>query len=329
MAVVKADAYGHGATRVALALEPEADAFAVAAIEEALELREAGIDKPILLLEGFFSEQELPLIEAHRLSVVIHSMEQIASLERFSTSARFDVWLKLDIGMHRLGIPLAQFENAINRLRALKSVANLTLMGHFSCADELQSTTTTNQHNAFGQIIQGHNLPISLSNSAAILGWSKIHSDWLRPGLMLYGATPFDCKQENADLLLPAMQLRSKVIAVRSIEVGEAVGYGASWVAQRPSRIGTIAVGYADGYPRQMRSGAPVIVNNQVTQLVGRVSMDMITVDVSHLVDPGVGDEVTLFGIAPDVNDLADCSQTIAYEILCNVGAHAKREYQG
>ena len=327
MAVVKADAYGHGATRVALALEPEADAFAVAAIEEALELREAGIDKPIMLLEGFFSEQELPLIEAHRLSFVIHSMEQIASLERFSTSARFDVWLKLDIGMHRLGIPLAQFENAINRLRALKSVANLTLMGHFSCADELQSTTTTNQHNAFGQIIQGHNLPISLSNSAAILGWSKIHSDWLRPGLMLYGATPFDCKQENADLLLPAMQLRSKVIAVRSIEVGEAVGYGASWVAQRPSRIGTIAVGYADGYPRQMRSGAPVIVNNQVTQLVGRVSMDMITVDLTDLPSAGIGAEVELFGKQLLASELAPWANTIPYTLFTGITRRVQKVY--
>lgn len=327
LAVVKADAYGHGANEVALALQPDADAFAVAAIEEALALREAGITKPILLLEGFFSADELDLIERHRLSFVVHADHQLDALERHTSAATFDVWLKLDIGMHRLGLPLSEFDTLLARVQALKNLNSITLMGHFSCADELAQSTTIEQRRAFERATQGLAFATSLSNSAAILGWPNVQSDWIRPGLMLYGATPFESHQEHADQLLPAMTLSSEVIAVRSVNTGEAVGYGGSWIAQRPSRIGTVAIGYADGYPRQMRSGAPVVVAGRRTQLVGRVSMDMITVDLTDLNNATVGSPVELFGSQLHASDLAPWAGTIPYTLFTGITRRVHKYY--
>ena len=327
LAVVKADAYGHGAVRVSLALQDEADGFAVASIEEALELREAGITGPILLLEGFFSADELPLIAHNELSLVIHREDQIEALAQYEQIAQFDIWLKIDIGMHRLGVPQDQAQRIIEQLSSLACVKELTLMGHFACADELDNPRTETQLNTFLQIAGDKALPLSLSNSAAILGWPATHKQWSRPGLMLYGASPFETKHDVASQLRPAMTLASEVIAMREIEVGESVGYGASWTATRPSRIGTLAVGYADGYPRQVRSGAPIIIDGERTQIVGRVSMDMICVDLTDIPQADIGSQAELFGEQLLASELAPWADTIPYTLFTGITRRVPKTY--
>lgn len=327
LAVIKADAYGHGAIRVAHALEAEADGFAVAAIEEAIELREAGISKPILLLEGFFNADELPLINEHALSCVVHTTDQIQALEAYTARAQFDIWVKIDIGMHRLGLPPSQSKKTFARLGALKNVRNITLMGHFSCADDLAASTTIEQRRLFERVSGSTQFATSLSNSAAILGWPTVNSDWIRPGLMLYGATPYEAPQQNADQLIPAMTLKSAIIAVRTISAGESVGYGASWTADRPTRVGTVAIGYADGYPRQMRSGAPVLVGGIATRLIGRVSMDMITVDLTDIPAANIGTPVELFGRQLLASALAPWAGTIPYTLFTGITRRVHKAY--
>lgn len=327
LAVIKADAYGHGAVRVAQALEAETDGFAVAAIEEAIELREAGIRKPILLLEGFFDTDELPLISEHSLSCVVHTSSQIEALAAYKGLAKFDIWVKIDIGMHRLGLAPSQTQSALARLSALKSVHQITMMGHFSCADDLAASTTIEQRRLFERLADNTQFATSLSNSAAILGWPTVNSDWIRPGLMLYGASPYEAPQENADRLVPAMTLKSQVIAVRAISAGESVGYGASWTADRPTRIGTVAIGYADGYPRQIRSGAPVVVGGTRTKLVGRVSMDMITVDLTDIPAANIGTPVELFGRQLLAAELAPWANTIPYTLFTGITRRVHKVY--
>lgn len=327
LAVIKADAYGHGAVKVALAFEDEADGFAVAAIEEAIELREAGISKPILLLEGFFNPDELPLINEHSLNCVVHTSSQIEALESYNGLGQFDIWAKFDIGMHRLGLPPSQSEAALSRLGALKCVRNITLMGHFSCADDLAARTTIEQRRLFERLAGNTQFATSLSNSAAILGWPTVQSNWIRPGLMLYGANPYEASQEHADQLLPAMTLKSEIIAVRAIAAGESVGYGASWTADRPTRIGTVAIGYADGYPRQIRSGAPVVVGGIRTKLVGRVSMDMITVDLTDIPAANIGTPVELFGRQLLAAELAPWADTIPYTLFTGITRRVHKVY--
>lgn len=327
LAVVKADAYGHGAARVGQALADEADGFAVAAIEEALELRAAGITQPILLLEGFFEVDELSLIEEHNLSFVVHNQQQIEVLDKYQGDGQFNIWLKLDVGMHRLGVPVHHALTALGRLLALRCVKNLTLMAHFSCADELHNPLTQEQLRLFLKSTAGRGLPISLSNSAAILGWPDTHHNWVRPGLMLYGASPFEQSHAQADRLQPAMCLTTKVIALRNVNQGESVGYGASWTAERPSRIGTLAIGYADGYPRQMRSGAPVLIDGQRTHIVGRVSMDMITVDLSDLPQAQIGSSAELFGNQLLATELAPWADTIPYTLFTGITRRVHKHY--
>lgn len=327
LAVIKADAYGHGAVAVAQALQPEADGFAVAAIEEALELRVAGISVPILLLEGFFSPDEIELISEHQLSFVVHNTAQIDALSAYTGKGRFDVWIKFDLGMHRLGIPPSAAQSAISRIGALKCVANLTLMGHFSCADDLAASTTIEQRRLFERISGHTQLPTSLSNSAAILGWPTVRSTWIRPGLMLYGANPYESSQENAEHLVAAMTLKSEIIAIRTVNAGESVGYGASWTANSPTRVGTVAVGYADGYPRHMRSGAPVLVGGRRTELIGRVSMDMISVDLSDIPAANLGTPVELFGKQILASELAPWANTIPYTLFTGITRRVHKAY--
>lgn len=328
LAVVKADAYGHGAVQVSQALSDDADGFAVASIEEALELREAGIRQPILLLEGTFCSEELSLVEQQSLSTVVHTSQQISQLAQYpNKTAQFDVWLKVDIGMHRLGMPIDEAVSAIETLLAIESVTRLTLMGHFSCADELENPLTREQLNAFIQRLGGKKLPISLANSAAVLGWPETHQDWLRPGLMLYGATPFDRPQVNAQRLIPAMTLETEVIALRTVNSGDAVGYGSRWRAERESLIGTLAIGYADGYPRQLRCGAPILVGDKRAPLAGRVSMDMVTVDLTDLPSTLIGDRVELFGARLAATELAPWADTVAYTLFTGITKRVPRIY--
>ena len=324
LAVVKADGYGHGAVRCAQALAEQADGFAVACIEEALQLRDAGIAAPILLLEGFFEADELPLIEQHGLWCVVHSLWQLEAIERSTVTTPLQVWLKLDSGMHRVGLHPADYQEAYRRLLASGKVAKIVLMSHFARADELDCPRSAEQLAVFEQARQGLAAEVSLRNSPAVLGWPELFpqqrpSDWVRPGIMLYGATPFEQAQATAARLQPVMTLESKIIAVRDLPAGEPVGYGARFVSERPTRVGVVAMGYADGYPRHAPTGTPVAVDGQLTRLIGRVSMDMLTVDLSDLPGAGLGSRVEFWGKQVLASDVAARAETIPYQLFCNL----------
>ena len=319
LAVVKADAYGHGALRCAAALQDQADGFAVACIEEALELRRAGIGKPILLLEGFFDADELPLIVEHDLWTVVHAPWQVQALERTPLPRPLAVWLKLDSGMHRVGLDPADYRDAWQRLRALPQVGAIVKMSHFARADELDSTRTAEQLACFQAATAGLPGETSLCNSPGLLGWPSARADWARPGLMLYGVSPFAQAHEAAAALRPVMTLDSKVIAVRDLAAGEPVGYGARFVTAAPTRIGVVAMGYADGYPQFAATGTPVAIDGRPGHLAGRVSMDMLTVDLSDHPQAGVGSRVELWGEQVRATEVVAHSQTSSYRLLCAV----------
>ena len=328
LAVVKADAYGHGAVLCAQALQAEADGFAVACIEEALELRAAGITQPILLLEGFFEASELALIDQHQLWCVVHSLWQLDAIEQARLSRPLQVWLKLDSGMHRVGLFPEQYQAAYRRLQASGKVDKIVLMSHFARADELDCPRTEEQLAVFNAAREGLQAEVSLRNSPAILGWPQVPSDWVRPGIMLYGATPFEQAQALAAQLKPVMTRQSKIISVRELPVGEPVGYAARFVAERPTRVGVVAMGYADGYPRHAPTGTPVAVDGQLTRIIGRVSMDMLTVDLTDLPQTGLGSRVELWGAQVLASDVAAQAQTIPYQIFCNL-RRVPRLYSG
>ncbi|HAU80811.1 alanine racemase [Stenotrophomonas sp. TWI377] len=326
VAVIKADAYGHGAVRCARALQTEADAFGVACIEEALELRAAGITGPILLLEGFFDADELPLIVEHDLWFAVGAPWQVEAVAAFPTTATLTVWLKLDSGMHRLGLWPDEFRAAHATLSALAHVGPMVLMTHMARADELDSPRTREQADVFAAAIEGLTGQTSLCNSPALLGWPEVRSDWVRPGLMLYGINPMPAHTALTERLRPVMTMRSKIFAVRDIAVGEPVGYGARFVAQRPTRVGVVALGYADGYPQFAPNGTPVRIDGQPGIVIGRVSMDMLTVDLTHLPQAGIGSTVTLWGDAPRIEALAPLCGVSAYQLPCGV-KRVVREY--
>ena len=319
LAVVKADAYGHGAVRCAVALEAEADGFAVACIEEALELRAAGIKAPVLLLEGFFEANELPLIVEQDLWCVVHSLWQLEAIEQAQLHKPLTVWLKLDTGMHRAGLHPKDYQTGYQRLLASGKVARIVLMSHFARADELGAAATENQLAVFEEARQGLVAECSLRNSPAVLGWPQVPSDWVRPGIMLYGATPFEVPQAQASHLQPVMTLQSRVISVRELPAGEPVGYGARFISQRPTRVGVVAMGYADGYPRHAPTGTPVMVAGKRSQLIGRVSMDMLCVDLTDVPEADIGSPVELWGKQILASDVAMQAETIPYEMFCNL----------
>jgi len=327
LAIIKADAYGHGAVRVAQALADEVDGFGVACIEEAIELRDAGIDKPILLLEGFFSADELTYIAEKELWCAIHSVEQIDILATAELTKPITAWLKMDSGMHRLGVMPDQYAAAFTKLSELAQVENVVLMSHFSSADEPELAATREQIQRFDAATVGLDAEISLANSAATLEYDDARRDWQRLGIMLYGASPFAQAQTLADQLKPAMTLSSEVIAVRELEIGEPVGYSQTWRCQRPSRIGTVAIGYADGYPRHAKSGTPVLVDGHQTQIVGRVSMDMLAVDLTDIPSAGVGSYVELWGENLPATEIAKCSDTIPYTLFTGITRRVHKKY--
>lgn len=327
LAVVKANAYGHGALACAAALDSEADGFAVSAIEEALQLREAGHRQPIVLLEGWFEASELELICRHQLWPVIHHHGQLQDLLQADLSQPLHVWLKLDSGMHRTGFSAADYPTVWRQLQASGKVTSLTRMTHFARADEPETGRTEQQLEAFEQATVGLEGASSLCNSAGVLAWPQAHGDWIRPGIMLYGASPFGFPQPQASQLQPVMQLDSRVIAVHQIAASEPIGYGSRFVTGRPSRIGLVAMGYADGYPRHARDGTPVLVDGQRTTLVGRVSMDMLTVDLTDLPGTGLGSHVRLWGKGLDAGEVASHADTISYQLFCNLN-RVPRHYQ-
>ena len=313
-AVIKANGYGHGLLRAARALE-ESDGFAVLSIEEAVRLREAGFAQPILLLEGVFAEAELAVVAEHQLSLVVHTQEQIEWLKRAWSPVRIDVFLKLNTGMNRLGFAPDALPQALAALKACPVLGRITLMTHFASADE--AAGVREQFARFTAVTQALALPACLANSAALLRNPETHGAWVRPGIMLYGASPF-AEQRAADLgLEPAMSLVSKVIAVQQVRRGARIGYGGTYTADSDMRVGIVACGYADGYPRHAGSGTPILVEGLRTRTLGRVSMDMLCTDLTPIPHAGIGSPVTLWGEGLPVEDVARAAGTISYELLC------------
>lgn len=317
IAVVKANGYGHGMIRVARALV-DADGLGVARLADAVALREAGVTQRILLLEGVFGPEQYALAANKHCEIVVHSFEQLATLEQFTGAHRFTVWVKLNTGMNRLGFRTEEFSSAFDRLRRCSSVSLIRVMTHLSDSEE-RGEVTTKQLKVFDELVASANLERSVANSAAVIGWPESHQDWVRPGLMLYGMSPMP-KTTAADFdLKPAMTLSTHLIAVQNIGVGEAVGYNGIWRAKRPSRIGIAAIGYGDGFPRATRNGAPVLVAGREAPIAGRVSMDMISVDVTDLPGVKAGDEVIVWGEGLPAEKLAPYADTTAYELVCRV----------
>ncbi|WP_101759379.1 alanine racemase [Oceanicoccus sp. KOV_DT_Chl] len=315
--VVKANAYGHGAVAVATALADVAPALGVACIEEAIELRQAGIKLPILLLEGPFSADEIAEAASLNFWLMLSTSQQVDWVCQNATAAPLTVWLKVDTGMHRLGVTISQAAECYRRLEACNHVqGDMVLASHFASADDLNSSSPKLQLKRLQQLNQPLGAELSMANSPGLLGWPDSRLQWNRPGFMLYGNTPFSCSHPQADLLQPVMSLSSAVIALREVAIGEAVGYGETWRAERHSIIATVAIGYGDGYPRHAKNGTPVAINGQRATLVGRVSMDMITVDVTDIPSVKLGDEVLLWGESITANEIAQWADTSAYELL-------------
>jgi len=329
MAAVKADAYGHGAVQVARALEAEGvDALAVACMEEALQLREAHLlSTPITLLEGVISIEEAALAVYERLQVVVHDHWQIELLEQLPASAQVNVWFKLDSGMHRLGFPLADVPRLVQTLKRHPTWIFQGWITHLACADELQSAATPMQIAAYNQALLGVAGPRSIANSAGLLAWPAARVDWVRPGLMLYGASPLPGKVGRELDLKPALTLQSRLIAIREYAANEPIGYGQTWRTPERMKIGVVAVGYADGVHRCLPSGTPVIIRDVRVALVGRVSMDMITVDLRAVPDAAVGDAVTLWGAALPAEEIAIHANTLAYELFCGLTQRVRFRY--
>lgn len=334
MAVIKADAYGHGAVTVAKALTPNLnqqskiknqkypDGFAVCCVEEAIELREAGIQQPILLLEGFFAADELALIQHYQLQTVIHHPFQIELLQATKLDKPVYVWLKMDTGMGRLGFQPEHFPHAWKQLNQMSQLVKpIKMMTHLACADELDNPMTLQQIEQFKKITQVYQTETSIANSAGILAWQQAHADWNRMGIMLYGASPFEQSYD----LQPVMQLQSELISIKRCKKGQTVGYGATWQCEQDSIVGVVAIGYADGYPRHAPTGTPVLINGQRVPLIGRVSMDMITVDLTQLPQAKVGDKVVLWGKDLPVEEIAKHAGTISYELLTHVNKRVPR----
>ena len=319
MAVIKANAYGHGLVPAALALSA-ADAFAVARIEEAGALRAAGMTQPIVLLEGILNAGQLAEAAHLQLDLVVHDPRQVALLEQYRGAWRFGLWLKVDTGMNRLGLRPSEFPAVWERVARLRPAPlSVRVLTHLACADERRSGATAEQLARLAPLVRGLDAEVSIANSAAIFAHPEARADWVRPGLALYGATPFAGETSQALGLIPAMTLESTVIALRDLVPGEHVGYGATWQATRATRIAILAGGYGDGLLRSLPSGAPVIIRGRRVPLAGRVSMDMIAVDVTDLPAVQVGDAAELWGRQLPVEEVAAAAGTIPYELLCGV----------
>ena len=324
-AMLKADGYGHGLALAARAMESEVDGFGVAVLEEALTLRQLGTDLPLMLLQGFLDRDELAVTARLGLETVIHSTWQVELLECHPPSEGLCVWLKVNTGMHRLGVPAQEAEVLLRRLRAVPGVRVSGVMTHFACADEEEDPYTLRQLEGLRGLAGGDELPWSAANSAALCRYPETHGALVRPGIMLYGSSPLIYRNALDLGLTVTQRLSARIIAVNALETGDPVGYGATWTAPGPGRVGVVSIGYGDGYPRHAPSGTPVAVNGQRTQLVGRVSMDLITVDLTDLPDTGVGDEVELWGDVVHVDEVARACGTISYELFCQVTGRVER----
>ncbi len=335
-AVIKADAYGHGIAAAMQAFS-DADGLALIEIENAIRLRELGWKKPILLLEGCYAALDWHAAAEHRLSCVIHSDEQLSEFEATPLARKLDVYLKFNTGMNRLGFRIERARDLTTRVVLNSGVGDITLMTHFAAADERDGHLA--QLRAFNDATAGLPFARSLANSAACFDFDRIvsnagsddaagsNSDSVRPGIMLYGATPFSHAIRSAASLKlkPAMSLTTEIIGVQSLKAGEQVGYGATYSASKNERIAVIACGYADGYPRSAGTGTPILVAGQRTRVVGRVSMDKISVDVTDIELARVGTPVELWGTQLPVDEVAAAAGTIGYELLTAVAPRVSR----
>jgi alanine racemase len=328
MPVIKANAYGHGMLRIASALQ-SADAFAVARVDEGVRLRKAGIKNKITVLEGFSSINELEAILAYRLDTVVHSFTQLNMFEARAELNTCSIWLKLDTGMNRLGFKPTEFASAYHRLKCCPLIkGQINLMTHLANADDKQDTTTINQITLFNQTVatlleeqqfNAERSACNIANSAGILAWPESLAEWVRPGIMLYGISPFPEHTGEHWQLKPVMGLYSRLIAVKALDKGDKVGYSGTWTCTKPTRLGIIAIGYGDGYPRYAKEGTPILVNGLRVPLIGRVSMDMITVDLENQPLAKPGDSVTLWGDGLAIEDIAICADTIPYTLICGI----------
>jgi len=338
MAVVKANAYGHGLVATARALDG-ADAFGVARIAAALELRRAGVEKAIVVLSAWLDDETIRQAREHDLQVVVYDETQVSLLTTTGSGKPLSVWLKIDSGMGRLGIAPDSVATAIEQLRNSRHIApDLRLMTHLSCADDTSSSVTEEQLRVFGEAIGDWDGDISIANSAGILGWPDVMHpgstirfsgrNWIRPGLMLYGVSPLIGRSASECGLLPAMSFEGRVLTVRDLNEGGSVGYGAEWRAGRDSRIGVVNVGYADGYPWRLSNRATVRVAGTAVPVVGRVSMDMISIDLTDAPEVRPGDAVVIWGTDQTVEELADIAGTSPYELLTGVGSRVERRHE-
>ena len=335
--VIKANGYGHGLVPVAQALK-ESDGFAVASVEEAQELKAAGITQPVLLLEGFFHADELEQIQQNDLQIVVHQEQQLVALEALSAKPLLSekashqkpitVWLKVDTGMHRLGFDPDVVPEMVQRLMACDVVnKSIRMMTHLANADDMRNESTQQQIELFKTILPNENFERSIANSAGILGWMGSYSDISRPGILLYGVSPFLKETGAVRGLLPVMTLRSELISIKQCQKGDAVGYGGDWVCPQDMPVGVIGIGYGDGYPRHAAEGMPVLVAGKRVPLVGRVSMDMICVDLRGCAEATIGSDVILWGEGLPAEEVAESASTIAYDLFCGVTSRVPREY--
>ncbi|MES9992314.1 MAG: alanine racemase [Candidatus Thiodiazotropha sp.] len=318
-AVIKADGYGHGMLRVASSLG-EADGFAVARLDEALELRTAGIQAPLLVMGGCHTGEQFITASETALQIVIHDSAQLRSLSKTTLKPQsLKLWIKVDSGMHRLGFPTTEIDQVVANLRANPAVAELNLMTHLANADDRSDPTTKRQCDLIESLDRSPFAACSIANSAGLLGHPAARSDWVRPGIMLYGVSPFIGSSADHEGLLPVMTLQSRVISVKQCRKGDRIGYGGTYACPTSMPVAVIAIGYGDGYPRHAPSGTPVLVSGRRLPLVGRVSMDMISVDARTHPDVKVGDRAVLWGRGLPVEEIADAAGTIGYELLCGV----------
>jgi len=325
MAIIKADAYGHGIVRVAKTLR-DADAFGVACLEEAEQLRIASITTPIILLEGPYKPNDLSLIIKLNLEVVIHNEYQLELLEKSKIDGSIKVWLKIDTGMHRLGFSVDKTEEMLRRLMLCRNINSTPiLMSHLATANEKNHALTYQQLDTFREISKIVNIEKTIANSAAVINFPDVHFDWVRPGLMLYGVSPLinSCGHDHG--LKSVMTLESEIISIQYLSKGEPVGYGATWRCPENMPVGIIAAGYGDGFPRHAKSGTPILVNNIRCPLIGRASMDMLTIDLRNQSNAKIGDRVVLWGGSLPIEEIASYAETIPYELLC--GVHKRLQF--
>ncbi len=318
LSVVKANAYGHGLATVIEALH-DTDAFAVGTLAEAIELRKISPDKAIVILQGAADPADLSICQKNNFQPVIHSPHQIEDLRTISAKP-LKCWLKINTGMRRLGLAAGDYDDTLKTINNMAATQKpLVLMSHFACADEPDRMENRHQINLFQPLLERHDGETSFCNSAATIAFPEVHGDWVRPGIMLYGISPMKDRTAAALNLRPVMTLTSRLIAVYEARAGDNVGYGATWQCPENMRIGVIGIGYGDGYPRHAPNGTPVVINGRRSSLVGRVSMDMLTVDLRNQPDARPGDEVVLWGEGLPIEDIAEAAGTIAYELVCRL----------